>query len=180
VTEGGLVDRLDAVVERLARWAVYAGCVAVVGILVLLAGSSVKRYILGTPIPVTEELTALFFVAVSFCSMPHGFCARRQIRLLLIWRRLPPRFAGWCAILGDLAATAVLVLISVQLIRFTRFSWDVGALSEVADLRLWPWMALMPAMLLLFALAILARTLVNVRDILAARSVRLEEGSSVD
>jgi len=174
------LDRIDAAVERVALWCVYGGCVAVVGILVLLTGSSIKRYLLGTPIPVTEELAALFFVAVSFCSMPYGFCARRQIRVLIAWRRLPERTAAWAAVAGDVAAIAVLAVLIQSLLAFTRFSIEVGAASEVADLPLWPWMLLMTAMLALLAVAVATRTAVDIRDALAGRPVMLVEGSSVD
>lgn len=175
-----LLDRLDRAVERVALWCVYAGCVAVVGILVLLAGSSIKRYVLGTPIPVTEELAALFFVAVSFCSMPYGFCARRQIRVLVLWRRLPERLSAWAAVAGDLVAIAILVVLIQSLWAFTQFSLEVGAVSEVADIPLWPWMALMTAMLGLLGLALVTRIAVHIRDARAGRPVALVEGSSVD
>lgn len=156
------------------------GCVAVVGILVLLVGSSLKRYLLGTPIPVTEELAALLFVAVSFCSMPYGYFARRQIRVLVVWRRLPPRLAAWGAVAGDVASIAVLGIVIQSMYGFTAFSFDVRAVSEVADIVLWPWMGLMMAMLGLLALAIAVRSVINIRDAVTGKRVSLVEGSSVD
>lgn len=175
-----MIDRIDRAVERLARLCIDLGCVAVVGILVLLVGSSVKRYLLGTPIPITEELAGLLFVAVSFCSMPYGYCARQQIRVLLVWRRLPPRLAAWAAVAGDLAAMAVLGVLIASLWGFTALSHEVGAKSAVSDIPLSPWMALMTAMLALLALALASRSLLNIRDALAGRPVLLVEGKSVD
>lgn len=175
-----MLEKLDRVLERLARLSIDIGCVAVVGILVLLAGSSVKRYVLGTPIPVTEELAGLLFVAVSFCSIPYGFCAKQQIRVLAVWRRLPPRLAAWAAVAGDFASIAVVGLIIQSLYEFTALSRAVDAKSAVSDITLWPWMALMMAMLGLLALVLASRTLLNLRDALAGRPVVLVEGKSVD
>lgn len=175
-----MIDKLDRVLQRLARMWVDVGCVAALGILVLLAGSSVKRYFLGTPIPVTEEMSGLLFVAVSFCAVPYGFCTKQQIRVLLVWRRLPSRLAAWAAIAGDLAAIGVVGLIAYELHGFTLLSRQVGARSEVADILLWPWMALMTATLVLLALVIASRSLVNLRDALTGRPVVLVEGKSID
>lgn len=175
-----MIETLDRVSERLARVCVDVGCVAVVGILLLLVGSSVKRYLLGTPIPVTEELAGLLFVAVSFCSIPYGFCNRQQIRVLIVWRRLPPRLAAWCAVAGDLASIVVVGLIIHSLYGFTALSRALAAKSEVADIALWPWMALMAVMLGVLVLVLATRSLLNVRAALAGRPVVLVEGKSVD
>lgn len=175
-----MIEKFDRAVERLARLCIDIGCVATVGILVLLAGSSVKRYVLGTPIPITEELAGLLFVAVSFCSIPYGYCARQQIRVLMVWHRLPRRLASWAAVGGDLASVAVVGLLIQSLYEFTDFSHQVGAKSAVSDITLWPWMALMMAMLALLGLALASRSLVNLREALAGRRVALVEGKSVD
>jgi len=175
-----MLDKLDRASERLARLCIDIGCVAAFGILILLVGSSVKRYVLGTPIPFTEELAGVLFVAVSFCSMPFGFCARQQIRVLVVWRRLPPRLAAWCAVAGDFAAMVVLGLIIQSLYEFTALSREVGAATAVSEITLWPWMALMMAMLALLVVVVGIRSLLNVRDALAGRPVVLVEGKSVD
>lgn len=148
---------LDAVVSWLCRVSLWAGAGATLGILTLLVGSSMLRYVLGTPLAMTEELAGLLFVATAFCAVPYAMLAGRQIRLLVLVRHLPAPLVAWASVVGDLLGAFLLLVIVVQQVRFAEYSRAVGARTDVGEILLWPWMLLMPAMLALLALALTLR-----------------------
>lgn len=157
----------DRAVSALCQLSLFVGAGASFGIFVLLVGSSFRRYLLGTPIAVTEELAALLFVATSFCSIPYGLMAGRHIRLQVLGDRLPLRLAAWASVVGDFLGAGVLAIVVIQLVAFARYSQEVGARTDVSELLLWPWMMVMPSMLGLVAIALVLRAVQ--RGVCAAR-----------
>lgn len=170
-TLGRIAGLAEAAMERLA-WVLSAvAALSVAGIIAILVFSSVQRYILVHPIPETEELAAFLFVALAFLSIAEGFVSNRQIRILMLWRKLPPSVQGWAMILGHLLTIAVLALLILQLFDFAWLSFQFKSRSYVADMLMWPWMMIMPVALFVLALAAATRVLVDLHAVLSGRPV---------
>lgn len=164
----------DRIVSAVCRLGLAAGAMSTACIFVLLAGSSVRRYLLGTPIAYAEELTGLLFVVTSFAAAPFGVLANRHIRLLVLWRRLPAALGSWLAVVGDTFAVAILALIVREMVAFAEYSREVGARTEISELLLWPWMYVMPGALALLGLALAWRAFERAKDAIQGRPVSLE------
>lgn len=157
----GLVSRLLAV----------ASALALVVIVVLLVASSVRRYLLGAPLPITEEFSALLFSAISFLAVAESFRQDRHIRLSLLWRRLPARLQGWAMVAGHVFSLIVIVGLAYWTAQFALTSQALGSRSYVSGLTLWPWMMLIPVSLAALVLAIVVRTVADIRLAAAGRPV---------
>ncbi|MCP5368569.1 MAG: TRAP transporter small permease [Hyphomicrobiales bacterium] len=162
----------EAVMGRVAWLMSAAAALSVAGIVAILVFSSLQRYMLAQPIPETEELAAFLFVTVAFLSVPEGFTSNRQIRVLLVWRKLPDRAQGWAMVLGHLLTIAVLVMLIVQLRDFAAMSYEFQSRSYVSDFIMWPWMAVIPVSLGVLCLAVAARALVDLHAVLSGAPVR--------
>ena len=157
-----------------------AAGLAVAGMVVLLAGSSLGRYAFGKPIPVTEELGALLFVTLAFLSVTEGFMADRQVRIQVVWRLLPPRIKGWAMVVGHGLSVIGLVIIIWATWDFAWFSYQVGAETYITEILVWPWMMLVPVALAILVLATIVRMAVDVHAILIGEPVREAGVSSID
>lgn len=164
----GVVERASGLVSRLLA---VASALALAVIVVLLVASSVRRYLLGAPLPVTEEFSALLFSAVSFLAVAEGFRQDRHIRLSLLWRHLPARLQGWAMIAGHVFSLAVILWLAYWTAQFALTSQMFGSRSYVSGLTLWPWMMLIPVSLAALVLAIVIRALADLRLVAAGRPV---------
>ena len=95
-----IAQSLERVSKFLARMLSLVAAVAVAAIVVILVWSSFQRYVLVHPIPAAEELASFLFVAVAFLAIMEGMVAGRQIRVLPLWLRLPPRYQAWAMVAG--------------------------------------------------------------------------------
>lgn len=171
----GLAQRA---VAGLAALLAALSALAVAGIVVILVFSAVQRYVLTRPMPETEELAGFLFVALAFLSIADGFVRNRQIRIEMVWRKLPARLQGWATIAGHVMTLAVLALIARELYGFAWSSLEFGSRSDNADLLMWPWMMVMPLGMALLALAVVARIAVDLRRIRTGRPVVEAEAAS--
>lgn len=151
-----------------------AASLSVAGMVLLLVGSSLRRYVFGKPIPVTEELGALLFVTLAFLSITEGFMADRQVRIQLVWRLLPRRVKGWAMIAGHGLSVFALVLIIRATWEFAFFSYQVGAETYITEILMWPWMMLIPISLGILAAATVVRMLVDLHAVLSGDPVKEE------
>ncbi len=167
-----LIDRAERIMEAVSRAMGVLAAIAIAGIVILLVGSSVRRYFLGSPIPVTEELAALLFAALSFLSIPEGFVHDRQIRIAIVWRKLPRAAQGWAMLAGHLFNLLILGWLARWTFGFALTSLELGSRTYVSEILLWPWMMLIPVALAILALALVVRALVDLRATVSGRPVR--------
>lgn len=151
------------VVGQIAR---IFGCLAAVAlglVVVVLVFSSVQRYLLTRPIPVTEELAAYLFICIAFFSIAEGFISDRQIKITFLWAKLPPKARRALSVVGYLAAFAILTVVIRQLAAFAWSSFQFQSRSYVADFLEWPWMMVPVASLVAAAAGTLVRLSMTVR-----------------
>ena len=122
----------------------HLAALSTLSIIALLAGSSFSRYLFDMPIPITEELTALLFVALSCLSLAEGFVTGGQIRIVALWRLLPRWLQRPMSIVGHLISLIVLAVIVRETFQFAAMSYRLGSRSYISEIPLWPWMMLIP------------------------------------
>ena len=172
-TFGSIADRAERLLGAIGIAKSIAASLAVAAIVVLLVGSTTQRYLIGSPLPFTEEVGALLFVVIAFMSATEGFLSDRQIRIELVWRALPERLQGWAMVAGHAISLAVLWVILRETWRFAELSFVLGSRSLIMEFTLWPWMAVIPFSVAVLMLAIAARILVDLHAVLTGQPVRL-------
>jgi len=107
-----------------------------------VALSAVMRYVVGAPLPFTEELVGLFFSALIFLALPYVTLHRQHIEVTLLTDRFPPALRRWT----DRVANGLVILFAVWFgtyaFDFVLVSYQVQARTDIAGIVLWPWMAL--------------------------------------
>ncbi len=151
------VARLSVWIDHLARWCAYASAAGILAIAALLTISSLKRYIFLTPIPETEELGGLMFMATTFLALAHGLTKDRHVRLELLWHYLPGRWQDAASLLGYL-----LFMIALGVLISETWTNALGSYAEqnrsvMTDILLWPWRMIMPTTLMLVLMAAIMR-----------------------
>lgn len=139
-----LIGKLDLLLRRLTGILMVCATIGGAMMAVTIVASATARYVMGAPLAFQEELVGLFFVALAFlslpdCTMRDGHIAITALRDLqsAFWRRL----AHLVALVASLVFTAAFTFLSYD---FAALSYLIGARSDVANLTLYPWMALMP------------------------------------
>jgi TRAP-type C4-dicarboxylate transport system permease small subunit len=155
-----LALRLETGVTALARLAAWVAALAVAAITGLLVVSSIKRYLFSNPIPETEELTSLLFLAMGLLAIPYGLARNRHVRIELAWQRFPIRWRSGLEALGLAIGALAVALLVRETWQSTLFGYDIGARTDMNEIRIWPWQAMLPFGLGLFAAALTARALV--------------------
>ena len=152
--------RIETAAAVLARVLAFAAAAAVAAIMTLLVVSTIRRYALGTPVPQTEELGSLLFLAVCLLSIPYGFARGRHVRIDFVSRFLPPRWRLAFEAAGLMLGALALLILVRETWDLTVFSFEIGARSDMSELALWPWRFVLPLGLGLFTAAITLRALV--------------------
>jgi len=140
---------------KLTLWAA-ALIGAVMSVLVFAAVA--LRYVFRSPVPFTDEVVGLLFSAAVFLSIPYLFAGDRNIRVSLVADRLSPRWQAALQVVCNVGIVVFFLLIGWLSFDFAAFSYTIGARSDVAQLPVAPWMALMPLSCFLTALVVLLKT----------------------
>ena len=135
-----------------ARWGAYISAIGIFFIVLLLVGSSLKRYLFQQPIHVTEELVGLTY----------GFVRNRHVRLELFWRKIPSPWNKISESIGYVLCIGALVILVRETWLLTIFSFDIQGKSVMTELLLWPWRLIIPTILAFLGLAIFVRLLITV------------------
>ena len=165
-----IIRGLDRACTWLADVAAKGAALGIMAIVVLLVLSSLQRYVIGAPIPITEELAGLLFLGSAFLSLAYGFTENRHVRLELLWKMLRSPWRELAELVGLVLAIIALVALIIVTYELGADSFRNGHLSEMTEILLWPWRMLMSFGLGLLLLAIVVR--------LATRTLELVYGSA--
>lgn len=149
----GLLERLVTPVARLGLG------LAALGVLVVLAvtGYSVfKRYVLGTPVTWTDELSGYLVVAIVMLGAAETLRRGDHISVDLLSGRLKGNGRRLASVWGLTAAILVMLAILVSGITAVRFSYDFGVYSDgYLAVPMWiPQLALIFGAVLVIAVAV--------------------------
>jgi len=115
----------------------------------LVLVSTLLRYIAGHPLSFSDELAGLLFLTMAFTTFPHVLNKSGHISLDLVVKKLPYSFQKACVVLAALIFAAFAITFTYQAWQFMAFSKMISSRTDVSGILLWPWMALMPASMIL-------------------------------
>ena len=160
------VDALLMASRVVGRLGMVMSCVAIVGIVMLLAASALVRYIFNAPIAYTEDLSGLLFVIVFTASMAHAANQGSHFRIVLVWSRLSASLRAYAMILGDMMTVLAFAVIAKVAWEFADLSKTLNSRSDFGDLLLWPWMMIVPASIACFCFAVIVQILNTLRRLI--------------
>lgn len=137
----------DFIVKILFNIGVLSGILMVLLILV----STLMRYIADQPIPFSDELAGLLFLTLAFTTFPHVINKSGHINLNLFAERMPYSLQRVLIVVAAVIFVAFAAVFSYEAWKFMEFSMVVNSRTAVSGILLWPWMALMPASMVLCA-----------------------------
>jgi len=136
--------RLQRVLHALSRGLAVVSAIAG-GLMALpIIYSVFMRYVLNTPVRWTEELVGLVTISLVFLPLPYLAITNRHISVTLVVHSLPASLQ----VVATRAAAALTLLFGIVFaylsFDFMWVSFKFGARSMLADLLLFPWMAVIP------------------------------------
>ncbi|MEQ8655507.1 MAG: TRAP transporter small permease [Kiloniellales bacterium] len=145
-------------VTWLTKLSLYAAALigAVMSTIVFVAVA--LRYVFHSPLPFTDEIVGLFFSAVVFLAIPYLFAGDRNIKVAMVVERLSPRWRSGVQFFSNLGIIVFFLLLGWLSFDFAAFSFAISARTDVAQLPVGPWMALLPLSSFLTALVVLVKT----------------------
>lgn len=151
---GGLLLRASVAIMRVAM---HLATAALVAMTVLVVLSSVMRYFVGAPFRFTEEFVGLLFAAMAFLVWPLATLRNEHIEASFISSRLPERAQPFLRAISAAAMIAFCIIFGWHAYEFAALSLKLDARSDVADLSLFGWMAVMSLICVLVVIALVAR-----------------------
>jgi len=153
------IELIQQYIGHAARWSAYIAAIGIFFLVLLLVGSSLKRYLFQQPIHVTEELGGLLFLATTFFGLTYGFVQNRHVRLELFWRKIPSPWNNICEAIGYILCIGGLAILIRETWSLTIFSYNLQSRSVMTEFLLWPWRLIIPTVLTFLGLAIFVRLL---------------------
>ena len=141
-----------------AKLALYGAALtgAVMSVIVFVAVA--LRYIFRSPVPFVDELVGLCFSTVVFLAIPYLFAIDRNIRVSLIADKLAGGWQRALRLFCNLGIILFFMVVGSLSFDFAAFSFAINARSDIAQLPVAPWMALLPFSCFLTAIVVLLRT----------------------
>ena len=153
-----------ALALRVQQWLlpVFTGMAALAAmagfaIVVLIGVSVAMRHAVNAPLHYTEELVGLLMTAAFFLALPLVTLKAEHVRVSILVVNLPEHLRRWAGLAAGLFGIAFCVWYFALCLPWVEFAFSRGLKTEVGRLLMYPWMVLVPASLLLTALAFAVR-----------------------
>lgn len=149
------------IAHRLVGWAVGIcfglSAVAMALIAVFVSSNSFIRYVFNRPLAFTDEFVGLLMIAMLFLSLPVALYRGRHIRMTLVTQRL----GGTTGAIVAMAAAAILIAFAAWFMREALeslgFEYRFKTRTSVAEILLYPWIAILPFSMAMIVLVSLVR-----------------------
>ncbi len=130
-----LIDRLDLLIMRLARWQALLGVLALLVLAMLIIANVLLRWLFGMPLLwVTDVQGLVVAVGVGAC-FATSLAERHHIRLQLLGNLLGPRWQSGLEAFAALCTLVIFVLLCWQLYIFTERNAAAGLTTVMMN---WP------------------------------------------
>lgn len=129
----------------------------------LVVLGTVMRYVVGTPLMISNELAGLLFVSMAFLAIPHVLLKRRQITVDIVVRCIPYPWRRLIDVLAIFIFFAFAIIFIYEAYDYAAFSYQISARSSIGELLLWPWMMLIPVSLAIGVLVALVQLIDSLR-----------------
>ncbi len=144
---------VDAEMKAIPRIAGALAAVCMAGmVLLLLAELALRPF--GVLVPSADDFTTFLMVAAAFLGFVHAYAHGQHVRVDLLLKHLPDRLRRPVEIASLLAATALLVWLTVTSAQLATSAYRYHDMSDtVVPVPLWIPMGIVPIGLALFAIA---------------------------
>jgi TRAP-type C4-dicarboxylate transport system permease small subunit len=149
----GKLDALKRLHDFMAKLFAALSALTVAAMVGLIAFSSIMRYIVGKPFHFADELSALFFMALSVLPIAYVAKLKNHIRIRMIFDRIPQPARDWVALTAEVVTLALVVMVVKITWDFAYMTYEFGGRSADASLLLFPWMMLIPISFGMFGLS---------------------------
>jgi TRAP-type C4-dicarboxylate transport system permease small subunit len=143
------VEKLFKSIDFTAKLFFYTGVLSGILMTLIILISTLLRYLAGQPIPFSDELAGLLFLTMAFTTIPHVLSKSAHISLDLLTERMSFGLKKICSLFAAAIFIAFAITFSYQAWNFMEFSRLISSRTDVSGILLWPWMALMPASMIL-------------------------------
>jgi TRAP-type C4-dicarboxylate transport system permease small subunit len=144
------------VIARASRAAALLGGLAVLAITLLISLDVLLRYFLDRPLLFVDEVSSFLQVFVVFGGLAYTFLVGGHVRVDLVSAHLPPGMRAWLRLLTLALGVAFVLVVAWVTGQSALTAYRYGRVSAVMLYPLWIPMLLIPAGLLLLAVAMAA------------------------
>lgn len=113
----------------------------------LVVTASFMRYIVGRPFAFTEELVALLYMAMVFLAVPIVTMRHRHVAISVLPSRVMTLLRHPFRLAACVAMIAFCTWFAIAAYGFVEQSYNFNSHTEQVEFLLWPWMAIIPAMM---------------------------------
>jgi TRAP-type C4-dicarboxylate transport system permease small subunit len=150
------------IADRLVGWAMKIcfglSALAMALIAILVSSNSFIRYAFNKPLAFTDEFVGLLMIAMLFLSLPVVLYRGRHIRMTLLTQRLGGRTGAIVAVVAAAILVAFAAWFMREALESFGFEYRFQTRTSVAEILLYPWIAILPfsmAMIVLVSLVLL-------------------------
>lgn len=140
-----------------AKLVLYLAALIGAAMSMLVFGAVTLRYVFLSPVRFTDEVVGLLFSAGVFLAIPYLFAVDRNIRVSLIADRLSGRWRTMLHLVSNVGIVVFFLFVGYLGLDFAAFSFQINARTDIAQLPVGPWMALLPLSCFLTALIVLLK-----------------------
>lgn len=162
----GLVSRLSAAERWIGggtRLVASAGVVLMLASALFLAADVVVfRYMLGAPLPASNEIFRMVFSVAIAATLASGLASDATLKVDVLHDLMPPKVQRMLETIGVAIYLIILAALAWGVMEHTLSAWEAGNLTTILRLQVWPFYAFISVLLLL---TIPAQCLVVMRSI---------------
>jgi TRAP-type C4-dicarboxylate transport system permease small subunit len=153
---------------RISRILLYAGTVALIGMMLATTADVVLRAAVNQPIRGVVDMVEITMLLVVFLGLPDAFLRGEQVTVDVIDHLASPRVVAALRLAGAALSALFLALLATNIVQPLLDAWRFGDRKADLPVPLYPLVALV---LLCLATSFVAMVLVTLREALAARAV---------
>jgi len=169
----GLSEWLSLVARAIIRASgFFAAYVCLVGMLLLVISDPIMRYLVGSPIYWSNEVSTFLMVEMALCGLAITFAKGKHVRVTLIFNKLSRKAQNVMWVIISLLTLGFSGLLAYSVMQLALSSLEFNAKTETAELLTFPWQLAAALGLIVFFIALLVFT---VKRIAIAFGLREEE-----
>ena len=151
-----MIQRTEKISHGISRVLSIGAEVCICALIGLVSYSAISRYAFSQGIYFMEEVGGLLLMAISFLSFAYVFSLGRHIKVTLITDKLPKAIKNWLEVAVGVVSLVYFAIFIKLSLDFVYRSYQLDCHTVDARLYEVPWMALMPAGIIVCAIVVLA------------------------
>ena len=163
VADRSVLGSVKRVIQRLTRYTCVVGMFFVLLMMFLTTCDVIGRFFFKMPIPGTYELSEFILVPLVFLGLAYVQQIGGHVRVTLLVSRLSPRLQGALATFGALVSLTIAFLITWQGWLGWRYQFNIGTVTDILKIPVYPFWLLVFVVGLLLSLEVLIELATNAK-----------------